>query len=575
MPFISTILKPTYSLLTPAFRKQSAWIVFLMVVQAALDFINIGVFIPLLALIAKPDFISSMSWMPFELAKQSPERLIIFFAITILVFTIIKHVVIWIITNAKARYAYQIAHHVSMRILNEKFSMSYDVFASSDYSLEMDRIANKPLAFANNIVIGITTLVSEGLIGLLIIVGITIFNFQLLLSLLLVLLPVGFIYLLSRERIRQISRTIKSKYPQSLKQALQAMEGWMEIKTYQREKYFSERFRNVSRNLTDTFASDHTLQIFSSRLTELFASVIICAIVLWTAYVRNDYEQTLILLAVYVGASFRLMPSINRILNALIHIKSHEYLIEELKPPSAKLIYLSGSLSPIFFKHDLALESISFLYPDRAKLFENLNFKISKGEKVAITGKSGGGKTSLALVLLGILRPTGGRILLDNKPIEDLKDYQSLFSFVAQSPHLLDASLKENIAFGIPEKEIDSNRVMECLRQVDLGDLLDHLASGIETQIGEHGVMLSGGQRQRLALARALYADRQILVLDEVTNQLDKDTEAEVIHTLKKITNLNRTLIMVTHHDQLLPFFDRVVMLENGKLTEVVKEAAQ
>ncbi|HCW06628.1 MAG TPA: hypothetical protein DGG95_04595, partial [Cytophagales bacterium] len=476
-------------------KNKSVSIIFLMIMQAALDFLNIGAFLPLFGLLAKPDFISSLVWLPFDLANRPPQQLAVIFSAGIIFFTVIKTVIVWFITQTKARFAYQIAHDISLRILNEGLSMDYQTLTSTDYSAEMDRIANKPLAFANNIVIGLTSLIAEGLIGLLILVALTIFNFRLLISLLLVVTPVALIYFLNRNRIKVISNTIKIKYPQTLKYALQAMEGWMEVKTYQKENYFSAHFKTTSRDLANAFAEDHVVQVFTSRISELFASLIICVIVFWTVFTNNVYEETMIILAVYVGASFRLLPSVNRILNAIIQIKSHEYLIDELasRNPANNFGKRAEALS---FVKDISLASVSFSYPDRPSLFEGVNFRINKGEKVALVGKSGGGKTSMLLLLLGIVKPTKGTIWLDDKQIQQLgTGYQSLFSHVSQSPYVLDGSLKENVAFGIEPKDIDQKKVMECLREVNLSSFTEQLPLGLETQIGERGIMLSGGQR--------------------------------------------------------------------------------
>ena len=291
---------------------------------------------------------------------------------------------------------------------------------------------------------------------------------------------------------------------------------------------------------------------------------------------QQEYQNTLLLLAIYVGASFRLLPSINRILNALLQIKGHEFLLDELKSAEAPQGFVgnSNNITKMYFEESILLDNISFSYPGREPLFNGIQLKIKKGEKVALIGKSGDGKTSLLLILLGILRASSGKVVVDNKELADNTNpqYGSLFSYISQQPYILDASIKENVAFGIQAVEIDLNRLYEALHQAELFTLVDGLPERIETQIGEKGIRLSGGQRQRLAIARALYTNREILVLDEVTNQLDKETEAEIIKTLQKIAQQNKTILMVTHHRELLPLFDRVLKLENGKLADVTVE---
>jgi ABC-type bacteriocin/lantibiotic exporter with double-glycine peptidase domain len=311
-------------------------------------------------------------------------------------------------------------------------------------------------------------------------------------------------------------------------------------------------------------------------MTELFAGMIICFIIFWTLFVEVRYEQTLLLLAVYVGASFRLLPSINRILNSLVQIRSHQYVLSELQPRN-DLKVSKADINAIPFQDRIVLEGISFSFSNRPSLFQNLNLEIRKGEKVAIVGKSGSGKSSLLLILLGILKATEGKIRLDSTAIAEgnRANYQCLFSYVSQNPYLFDGTIRQNVAFGLGTEKIDQERVKQALEQVDLADFVAQLPEKENTHIYEKGVTLSGGQRQRIALARAIYSNREILILDEVTNQLDQQTEAKVIESLQRITAENKTIIMVTHHPKLLPLFDLVLKLEDGKLSEVNLSASK
>ena len=576
MKFFNTIVKPAFRILSPSYRKKSVVIIFLMILQAFLDFLNITAFFPLLALISKPDAFTTLSWLQPYIANYSHSELILLLTAGILIFTTLKSLIVWKITVTNSNFVYDVAHDISLRVIASQLRSGYLQYIQSDFSKEISRASNLPLAFANNIIISLTTLVSEGIVSMLIVIGIAFVNFKLVLSLLFILIPLGLIYMLNRKKIKKISDEIKVKYPESIKYALQTTEAWSEIKTNQKETYFFNRFKNVSHKLAKVFSSDHTTQVFSSRLIELFTTLITCSIIFWSVISQQEYQNTLLLLAIYVGASFRLLPSINRILNALLQIKGHEFLLDELKSAEAPQGFVgnSNNITKMYFEESILLDNISFSYPGREPLFNGIQLKIKKGEKVALIGKSGDGKTSLLLILLGILRASSGKVVVDNEELADNTNpqYGSLFSYISQQPYILDASIKENVAFGIQADEIDLNRLYEALHQAELFTLVESLPERIETQIGEKGIRLSGGQRQRLAIARALYTNREILVLDEVTNQLDKETEAEIIKTLQKIAQQNKTILMVTHHRELLPLFDRVLKLENGKLADVTVE---
>jgi ABC-type bacteriocin/lantibiotic exporter with double-glycine peptidase domain len=569
--FIKDILIPAYRIVPAECQRNAVGIIFLMVLQALLDFVNLGLYIPLLAMIAKPEIVTSFNRVLPEELQLSFKWKIFLFASVILIFSVLKHFIVVQITQAKTKFAYGVAQLISLRVLNEQLSMSYQDFVKVDFGKEMDRMAHLPVAFATNILLALATLISEGLIALMIIVSVAIYNYQLLISLLVILIPVSYSYILGRKRIKRISNDLKANHPDLLKSSLAPLEGWLEIKTAQAESFFKTRFYNIQKKLMTVFAEENTIQTNVVRLTELFAAVIICFIIFWALIFETNYQQIIMLLAVYVGASFRLLPSINRILNALVQVKSHHFMIDELRVKDIDRVKIDSQNSILIsLKNQIVLTDISFSYEGRETLFRNLKFDIKRGEKVAIVGKSGCGKSTFLLILIGMLK-ANGKIFFDGSEISghDLNSYQRLFSYIQQSPYIFNGTIEQNIAFGLGSDEINNTRMWRAIEQASLTEFLKQLPDQEQTMIHEKGIALSGGQRQRIALARALYSDREILVFDEVTNQLDQETEQSIIKSLREIASQNKTFIMVTHHPSLLSLFDRVLKLENGKLTPV------
>ena len=192
-----------------------------------------------------------------------------------------------------------------------------------------------------------------------------------------------------------------------------------------------------------------------------------------------------------------------------------------------------------------------------------------RGEKVGLTGDSGGGKTTLLLILLRFLKETSGEILVDGHQIKDDHSWRKLLGYVPQAPYIIDGSIAENIAFGVPAEQIDRRKIDQLLKELGLAEMVSHLPNGIDSQIGERGVKLSGGQRQRLAIARVLYADAEVLLLDEITNQVHSFMEKEILNILNKISQEKKTIIMVTHHISNAEFFDTIYALEDGVVNEM------
>jgi ABC-type bacteriocin/lantibiotic exporter with double-glycine peptidase domain len=264
---------------------------------------------------------------------------------------------------------------------------------------------------------------------------------------------------------------------------------------------------------------------------------------------------------------------VNRIFGALHQIKSNEHVVNDL---SQLVPYLGETADqrnpPLKFRGSIELTNISFGFPGQPLLLHLANWKVKKKEKVAITGKSGKGKTSLLLLVLRMLAEKEGMFYLDGRKVSGLETpaWRSLFAYVPQNPYVLDATVEENIAFGVPATQIDTARVGQLLADMDLTNWIADLPEGTRTLIGEKGVKISGGQRQRLAIARALYQDKEILILDEVTNQLDPATESEIFEALQR-ASINKTIIMVTHHPDLLQKVDKVFEIVDQGIREVPK----
>jgi ABC-type multidrug transport system fused ATPase/permease subunit len=571
--FYQTILKPVQHLLLPADKKKGIFIIALMVLNALLDFFSLASFLPLIFLIVDPNFIFTnkySSTLYSSLGFTSPTQFILFFSLCLLVFVIVKNSISFWITRVKANYCFQLGSDLSSRMLAQFMEISFLKFIRSDYTKELNRIANIPIAFANNIIMPLANLLTEGLVFALLMICIASYDIKIFLLLALIIAPIRLIYYLNRKGISTTSEDLKKKYPLSLKFGMQAIEGWVDIKASVKENFFKKRFVEASRSLANTFVRDHVNQTGPSRLTEIITAIIICAVIGYSLINNQNTQQTFLLIAVYAGASFRMIPSINRILNALMQIKSHEYLLKELEvlisfPPLTSL----KRVTPLVLTRTIELKNIFFQYPDGAAVLSDSSLTIQRGEKIALVGKSGSGKTTILLILLQFLKPNSGKIFLDGVEVRDnTSDLRKIFSYVSQSPYIMDGTIAENIAFGFSNEEIHFDKIYRIIKDLDLEPMIKSFPDGLATQIGEKGIKLSGGQRQRIAIARALYANSEVLLFDEITNQLDVSTEKEIINILIKVAHQNKTILMITHHEHLLNEFDKVLALEDGKIVE-------
>ncbi len=551
-------------------RKKGLWIAVLLTINAFLDFFSIASFIPIIFLIINPSFVESnalASSIYDFLGAESIKSFIVYLTIAVLFFVLTKNLVSMWITRAKVKYAFEIGQHLSSNAISRYIEISFLEFSQVDFTRELNRITNYPFAFANNVIIPGFTLISEAFICLLFLAAMAFYDFKMLSLVFVIALPGVLLYQLRKKSLGKINQSLKDKYPALLKSTLQVIEGFPEIKTYRKESYFQQNFQKINESLTQAFVKDQTLQAGTLRFTEVIIGIIICSLIIYTVVAYQNYQQSLLLLSVYCGASFRIIPSATRILHALQQIRMHEYLFTELTTNK----YFTSAIPPqapsgFSFNDSISFKNISFQYPGGPVALHDISLTIPKGKKIGIIGNSGEGKTTLLLVLLRFIKETSGEIFVDGKSISNEAGWRGLIGYVPQNPYVLDGTLCENIAFGVPPDKIDRAKVLQLINELEMDELVKRLPNGIESRIGERGAKLSGGQRQRLAIGRALYTDASILLLDEVTNQVHTSLELEIVKLLEHLAFKKKTIIMVTHKIPDVNFFDTIYKLENGVL---------
>jgi ABC-type bacteriocin/lantibiotic exporter with double-glycine peptidase domain len=218
---------------------------------------------------------------------------------------------------------------------------------------------------------------------------------------------------------------------------------------------------------------------------------------------------------------------------------------------------------------NLAVVNVKYCYPNLETLAIDIGqLELRAGESIGVVGASGSGKSTLIDLLIGLLTPVSGTISMNGRDIvENPREWQDRIGYVPQHVYLMDTTIRRNVAFGIPEKSIDNQRVEESLQNANLWQFVQSLPNGWDTVIGERGVRLSGGQRQRLGIARALYGEPEVIVLDEATSALDVETEREIVESLREIVR-NRTLIVVAHRASTLAYCSQLIRIEGGRIVQ-------
>jgi len=370
-------------------------------------------------------------------------------------------------------------------------------------------------------------------------------------------------------KIRRIHAGLSLKYLQ------EGFGSIKDIKILQRSNEFVKGFTENNKALNVC----EVKQDFTGSLPKLWLEwlVIIGFILLIFLMIFQGKELLYIvpLLGLFAAAAFRIMPSLARIMNAvqgiLYNRPAVDSIYKEFNQKSFQNNINKISSKKIFLTKEIDLKNINFKYSDSGPfILKNINLNIKNGTTIGLIGESGIGKTTLINIILGLMRPTSGSVCIDGVDIfENIKNWQSQIGYVPQNIYLSDDSIKKNIAFALPDEKIDNIAVNKAVTNAKLDSLVNNLSNGLDTKIGEFGDRISGGQKQRIAIARALYAEPKVFILDECTNSLDLKTEKQIIDEVNSLKG-KKTIIMIAHRLSTLENCDSIYKVDKEGL-ELVK----
>jgi ATP-binding cassette, subfamily B, bacterial PglK len=353
----------------------------------------------------------------------------------------------------------------------------------------------------------------------------------------------------------------------------QSFDGIRDAKLLQAQGYLSRKIGKTALRFAHFQGLSTTALHIPRLLIETIVIIGFLGIVLVLLSAEQKPAEIISILGLFGMASLRLMPSLNRILtsaSALRHSAAYiSTVYDDFCNDSAHDSLGKGNDShPQFpFRENIHLKNISYTYPDAEHhALHNIDMIISKGQSVGFVGTSGAGKSTLMDIVLGLLEPTGGQMLIDNKnTIVDITSWQRNIGFVPQQVFLIDDTIRRNIAFGVEDENIDEAHIEKALQLARLDEFIASLPEGLSAIIGEHGTRLSGGQRQRIAIARALYRDPGVLVFDEATSALDNVTEQDITRAIETLSG-DKTILIVAHRLSTVRKCDKIVFMKEGRI---------
>ena len=384
------------------------------------------------------------------------------------------------------------------------------------------------------------------------------------------------IFLVAKKFISNFSFKYGQLYNQTTSQLnlsiINTFKNFSQIILKNLEKKISHNFISVIINHSFSRLIMNVLKTINRQILEISILILVIVIVLFykDAY---SFSDLITLATIYLASAYRLMPVVNSFITSYVKIKNYKYgfkiidkEIDFFNNRYKKIKFTIAKKKKIIFKKELHLKKINFSHKNtNSKLFHNLDFKIKKNQMIGIIGTNGSGKTSLMQILLSLIKPNSGKIIVDNKQIEfnNTESYRKLFSYLPQENFFINGTIKENITFG--DENVNKNKLMKALDDANCLSFVKKLKNNINHIMSENGKNFSLGQLQRLALARALYFDNEILILDEPTSSLDPKAEKKFLLLIKKLKK-EKTIIIISHRNQPLKRCDVIYKLKRNKL---------
>ena len=343
-----------------------------------------------------------------------------------------------------------------------------------------------------------------------------------------------------------------------------------EIIIYNIRNFFLKTLSKFSTETAKSQSEVRTIAMSPRIYLETFVIILVILVVYLTEFTERSIETNISYLAILAFGTQKCLPLINNVYNLSINFKNATPTVTSFLNilDGGKLNYdKEQEYSSLNFQNLIKLKNVTFKYDkDLPLILNKFNFEINKGEKIAIKGQTGSGKSTLVNIISGLLNPSEGQIFIDNNLItsKNLKNWQKNVAIVPQTVFLNDGSILENIAIAIDKDNIDFDKVKKSAKLAQIDHFIESLPNKYNEKVGERGVRLSGGQRQRLGIARALYRDANVIILDEPTNALDTETEKLVMDSISKLSK-DITLIMISHSNSSLNYFDKIIDLEKSQ----------
>ena len=564
-------------------------LVLMFILTSVIEALGIGLIGPFLTIASQPETIQKIglfNWIYQGLNLESSKQFICLLGIGIIIVFCIKSGGYFLVRTYIFKYTFDQKRKQMSRLMNAYLVVPYSFHLSRNTAGLVKNI----ILETNNFTLNCMQPLLEGTANLVVISILLLLlaktNLLLLAMIMGIMVPTFILFYRLGGKFKRWGKIASESQKEIIRSINHGLGGLKETRVIGCEPYFLKEMDAHSLKYERAATLFQSSQLLPRILIETTLISFVVVFVIFQLWFGQSLQDLTAIMGVFAVASLRLIPAASQLIQSMGRMRNASYTLDMLyldlkeieKQKIENNLDIEGELRDykqlknqvMRFENEFKLIDISYRYPGVSELaLDRISLTIKKGESVAFIGKSGAGKTTLVDVILGLLEPESGDIIVDGLSVYDqIRYWQNLIGYIPQSIFLTDDTIERNIAFGVPDDRIDQERLNRAIKSAQLEELVEELPQGIKTEVGERGVRLSGGQRQRIGIARALYHEREILVLDEDTAALDNETERLVSEAISSLAG-DRTLIIIAHRLTTVEKCDRVYVMERGSVVRV------
>ena len=572
-------IKILYRILSQKEKIKSFLLLIFVLIGVVFEMLSIGLIIPILASLTSDDpnsFLNMQKFfdlIPFVDFVSKKETIMFLISVLVLIY-FAKTIFLTFLSFFQSRFINNLVAGTSINLFERYLYQDYIFHIQRNSSKLIQNITREVELMVNVFLFSLISFVSE----ILIVAGISI--------ILILIEPFGFIATLiifgtialifmkfTKEQVKKWGELRRTHQTSSIQHLQQGINGIKEIKLIGNENQFLEYFKFHIKKSAKIGTRLLVLRDLPKIYLELIAVLALLILIFILLKLNYSLDNVVIIIGLFAAAAFKILPCVNRILGSFVNMRygiaSLNIIYKDLNIQISKASNKFFREKKLSFKSNIILKNLEYSYPNiNKKVLDNINLEIKSNSTIGLVGESGSGKTTLIDLIIGILNPSKGDIFVDDSNIKINKRlWQNNIGYIPQFIYLIDDTIKKNIALGVSEDKIDEKKITESIKISQMENFVKELPNKANTKIGELGVRLSGGQRQRIGIARALYFDPNLLVLDEATSSLDEATEKEIIDSISHMRG-KKTIIISSHKKSILNECDEIFEIRDHTITK-------